>query len=95
MLEDSMKTRVSASDGTVQVAKCLRAMSEEERKVAETKIKLLKKLSPFTMLRHENKQLKDITKSLFQLLLKKSKRDLPCLRMMNRSKRLMEPQSRY
>lgn len=40
MLEDSMKTRVSASAETVQATKRLRTMSDEKRKVAEAQIKV-------------------------------------------------------
>ena len=40
MLEDSMKTRVSASAEIVQATKCLRTMSDEKRKVAEAQIKV-------------------------------------------------------
>ena len=47
MLENSMKTQVSASIGTVQVAKRLKTMSEEERKVAEAKIKVVKEIISF------------------------------------------------
>ena len=47
MLEDSMKTRVSACAGTVQAAKRLKTMSEEKRKVAEVKIKVAKEIITF------------------------------------------------
>ena len=47
MLEGSMKTRVSACAGTVQVAKHLKTMSEEERKVAKAKIKVAKEIMTF------------------------------------------------
>ena len=40
MLEDSMKTRVSASAETVQATKRLRTMSDEKREVAEAQIKV-------------------------------------------------------
>ena len=42
-----MKTRVSACAGTVQVAKRLKTMSEEKRKVAEVKIKVAKEIITF------------------------------------------------
>ena len=47
ILEDSMKTRVPTCAGTVQVAKRLKTMSEEERKVAEAKIKVAKEIITF------------------------------------------------
>ena len=42
-----MKTQVSACAGAVQVAKRLKTMSEEERRVAEAKIKVAKEIITF------------------------------------------------
>ena len=88
MLEDSMKTQVSVSAGTVKVAKRMKLCQKRKEKLLKQRSKLLKKSPASTMLKQEKKQLKDVMKSLFQLLLKKLKRDFPCLRVMNHSKRL-------